>query len=72
MLIITSVHPFIPLLASPLLRLRAPTFGRRGIEGVVNQQFKPPQSPFEKGGSKEKAIDGWVLTITKLFFRGMI
>ena len=50
---LVSVHPFILLLASP--------FFRRGIEGVVNQQIKPPQSPFEKGGSKEKAIYGWTL-----------
>jgi len=47
------VHPFILLLASP--------FFRRGTEGVANQQLKPPQSPFEKGGSKRIAINGCTL-----------
>jgi len=49
------VHPFILLLASP--------FFRRGTEGVANQQLKPPQSPFKKGGSKKRAINGWKLTM---------
>lgn len=31
------------------------------IKGVANQQIKPPQSPFEKGGSKKTAIYGWAL-----------
>jgi len=32
-----------------LLAITSPFF-RRGTEGVENQQLKPPQSPFEKGG----------------------
>ncbi len=40
------------------MRYDQETVFRRGIEGVAGGQFKPPQSPFEKGGSQSRVRRG--------------
>jgi hypothetical protein len=46
------------LLTSPFFASERLLLVEGGIEGVANQQLKPPLSPFEKGGRKETAISG--------------
>jgi len=49
------------------MQLLASPFFRRGIEGVVNQQLKPPRSPFEKGGRIKTVIYGLALVSLLVF-----